>query len=68
MRLRVGIIGIGKHGQRYAKHIREDVDELELVAVSRRDAGEGARSRVTSDATTSPIRGHSPSAKIWISS
>lgn len=41
MRLRVGLVGIGKHGLRYAKHIREDVDELELVAVSRRDAESG---------------------------
>jgi predicted dehydrogenase len=41
MRLRVGLVGIGKHGLRYAKHIREDVDELRLVAVSRRDAPRG---------------------------
>jgi predicted dehydrogenase len=41
MRLRTGIVGVGKHGQRYAKHIAEDVDELELVAVARRDAERG---------------------------
>jgi len=41
MRLRTGIIGVGKHGQRYAKHAVEDVDEIELVAVARRDAARG---------------------------
>lgn len=33
---RVGIIGTGKHGSRYAWHIVTDVDGLELVAISRR--------------------------------
>jgi predicted dehydrogenase len=41
MRLRTGIIGVGKHGRRYAKHAAEDVDELQLVAVSRRDEARG---------------------------
>jgi predicted dehydrogenase len=41
MRLRVGIIGVGKHGRRYAKHVRDDVPELELVAVCRRDPERG---------------------------
>jgi predicted dehydrogenase len=35
---RIGIIGIGSHGGRYAKHILEDFGDLELTAVSRRDA------------------------------
>ena len=34
---RVGLIGIGKHGARYARHIREDLPDLELAAVARRD-------------------------------
>lgn len=33
---RVGIIGTGKHGSRYARHILADIDGLELVAISRR--------------------------------
>lgn len=33
---RVGVVGTGKHGSRYARHIVDDVDGLELVAVSRR--------------------------------
>jgi predicted dehydrogenase len=37
----VGLIGAGKHGQRYAHHIRADVPELTLVALSRRDAALG---------------------------
>jgi predicted dehydrogenase len=41
MRLRTGIIGVGKHGQRYAQHAAEDLDELELVAVARRDEARG---------------------------
>lgn len=32
----VGVIGTGKHGSRYARHIINDVDGLDLVAVSRR--------------------------------
>ena len=38
----VGVIGAGKHGQRYLNHLRVDVPELRLVAVSRRDAEAGA--------------------------
>ena len=33
---RVGVIGTGKHGSRYARHIILDVDGLSLTAVSRR--------------------------------
>ncbi|PID71861.1 MAG: hypothetical protein CSB34_04985 [Desulfobulbus propionicus] len=33
---RVGIIGTGKHGSRYANHLIRDVDGLELTAISRR--------------------------------
>lgn len=42
-RLRFGLIGVGKHGRRYAKHLREDFDDLELAAFARRDAGQIAR-------------------------
>ena len=34
--MRVGIIGTGRHGSRYAKHIVEDIEELQLSAISRR--------------------------------
>jgi predicted dehydrogenase len=40
-RFAVGLIGTGKHGARYVKHVREDVPELVLAAVSRRDAAAG---------------------------
>ena len=42
----MGLIGVGKHGSRYAKHIVEDIPQAELVAVCRRDrqAGEQAAS------------------------
>ncbi|MCK4838849.1 MAG: hypothetical protein KAS94_08590, partial [Desulfobulbaceae bacterium] len=33
----VGIIGIGRHGARYADHILNDVEGLSLAAVSRRN-------------------------------
>ena len=39
----VGIIGIGKHGSRYAKHIHEDLPEIDLIGLWRRDADEGRR-------------------------
>lgn len=35
---RVGIIGTGTHGSRYANHIVRDVDGLELAAIARRSA------------------------------
>jgi predicted dehydrogenase len=42
-RLRVGLIGVGKHGSRYAKHIHEDLPEIELVGLWRRNVDEGKR-------------------------
>jgi predicted dehydrogenase len=39
--IRFGLIGAGKHGSRYAKHIVEDIPQAELVAVCRRDRHEG---------------------------
>jgi len=39
--LPVGLIGLGKHGVRYATHLRDDVPGLRLVAVCRQDAGRG---------------------------
>jgi predicted dehydrogenase len=36
--MRVGIIGTGRHGSRYANHIVSDIDGLELAAISRRSA------------------------------
>jgi len=41
--LRVGLIGVGKHGSRYAKHIHEDLPEMELVGLWRRNSDEGKR-------------------------
>ena len=40
-RLRLGLVGIGKHGSRYAKHIVEDLPHAELAAVCRRNRQEG---------------------------
>ncbi len=34
--MRIGLIGTGKHGSRYARHIVHDVSGLELAAISRR--------------------------------
>lgn len=39
--LRIGLIGAGKHGSRYAKHIAEDIPQAELVGVCRRNHAEG---------------------------
>jgi len=38
----VGLIGAGKHGLRYLRHLRADVPELRLMGFSRRDAQAGA--------------------------
>lgn len=40
-RLRIGIVGAGKHGSRYAAHAARDVEGIELVAVCRRDRASG---------------------------
>jgi predicted dehydrogenase len=41
----VGVIGTGKHGSRYANHIVQDVEGLDLVAISRR-SDEGKKQAV----------------------
>jgi len=41
--VRIGLIGAGKHGSRYAKHIREDLPEIDLVGLWRRNTDEGKR-------------------------
>jgi predicted dehydrogenase len=41
--LRLGLIGTGKHGSRYAKHIVEDLPQAELAAVCRRDRQQGEK-------------------------
>jgi predicted dehydrogenase len=40
-RIAVGLIGAGKHGQRYAHHLHADVPGLALAALSRRDREKG---------------------------
>ncbi len=40
-RIALGLIGAGKHGQRYLHHVRTDVPELRLAALCRRDGGAG---------------------------
>jgi predicted dehydrogenase len=39
---RIGLIGVGKHGVRYARHIRDDLPDLELAAIARRDVEQAA--------------------------
>ena len=39
--VRFGLVGLGRHGERYAKHLTEDLSEGTLTAVARRDAAEG---------------------------
>ena len=41
-RLGIGLVGLGRHGLRYARHLLEDVPEARLVAVCRRNRQEGA--------------------------
>ena len=40
--LRFGLIGLGLHGSRYARHIMHDIDGAELYAVCRQDPARGA--------------------------
>jgi predicted dehydrogenase len=39
--VRLGLVGVGLHGARYAKHIVHDVSETRLVALTRRDRATG---------------------------
>jgi predicted dehydrogenase len=39
--LRFGLIGVGRHGSRYAKHINEDFPQIDLIGLWRRNASEG---------------------------
>ena len=39
----IGLIGLGKHGERYAAHIAEDLPGLHLAAVCRQDERQGER-------------------------
>jgi predicted dehydrogenase len=39
--LGIGLIALGKHGSRYARHIVEDLTDAALVAVCRRNGTEG---------------------------
>lgn len=41
-KLGIGLIGTGKHGARYVRHILNDLPELQLVAIARRDAVKAA--------------------------
>lgn len=41
--LAIGLIGLGRHGQRYANHLSADVRGARLAAVSRREEAEGRR-------------------------
>jgi len=41
MSLGFGLIGLGRHGSRYARHLLEGIPECHLVAVSRRDSAAG---------------------------
>lgn len=40
-RIRFGLIGVGRHGSRYARHLLQDVAHVELVAICRRDKRAG---------------------------
>ena len=41
-RVGFGVIGLGRHGTRYAEHILNDIPDAGLVAVSRRNEEAGS--------------------------
>lgn len=49
-----GLIGVGKHGSRYARHICQDIEKAELIAVCRRDRQEGEKLARIYDCTYYP--------------
>ncbi len=40
-RIGIGLVGVGRHGSRYARYLLHDLPEARLTAVCRRNAGEG---------------------------
>ncbi len=52
--VRLGLVGVGAHGERYARHIANDVAEAELRALCRRDAEAGARAASEWDVAFEP--------------
>lgn len=46
-RLRIGLIGAGKHGSRYAKHITEDLPQVALAGICRRNRQDGEKLAAT---------------------
>ena len=41
--IRVGLVGCGRHGERYLRHLQNDVDDAQVVAVWRRDPAQADR-------------------------
>ena len=66
--LRVGLIGVGKHGQRYARHIRDDLPEVQLVALARRDAAQSDTLRSESGYCGAPARANELRASLCFKS
>ncbi|MFQ5477142.1 MAG: Gfo/Idh/MocA family protein [Candidatus Binatia bacterium] len=52
-KLRLAVVGLGRHGSRYAHHAASDVDEIQLRAICRRsaDAGKELAARLGCDFT-----------------
>ena len=45
-RIGMGLIGVGRHGLRYATHIARDLPDVRLVAIARRDLDAARRQAV----------------------
>src|SRR2546430_924487 len=63
--LAVGLVGTGKHGQRYARHIRADVPELTLAALSRRRSRRRSPGRAGRSSSRSRSRRRPPRRARW---
>lgn len=49
MSLKIGLIGVGRHGSRYIHHLLHDLPGVSLVALCRKRIGEGQPSLLTKD-------------------
>ena len=49
MPLRIGLIGAGRHGSRYIRHLLHDLPGVSLAALCRKRIGEGLPSLSTTD-------------------
>jgi hypothetical protein len=63
--LRIGLIGLGEHGSRYARHIVDDLPDAALVAVCQGRHTEGTKLAAAIEASQFRISQPAGSSFLW---